>query len=155
MAEQSHSTDKQLSTSTAITAVGGASNVTNGTGSHYKGVLHPDSLIWCHGSIGLEHEKTRRFRYPFYKYSHTQDASVYKIIICVCKNCNMTFYGDHTKLVPLSIPIRKLDSYTPYEIPVSINGKTIGLRGEIVTPFRQATQEELTDETREFIEKVQ
>lgn len=67
----------------------------------------------------------------------------------------MTFYGDHTKLVPLSIPVRKLDSYTPYEIAVSINGKKLGLRGEIVTPFRQATQEELTDETREFIEKVQ
>ena len=121
----------------------------------YKGVLHPDSLIWCHGSIGLEHEKTRRFRYPFYKYSHTQDASVYKIIICVCKNCNMTFYGDHTKLVPLSIPIQRLDSYKEYEIQVCINGRVSGLKGEIVTPFRQATQEELTDETRAFIERVQ
>lgn len=120
----------------------------------YKGVLHPDSFLWCHGSVGLEHEKTRRFRYPFYKYSHTEDASVYRIIICVCKNCNMTFWGDETKNVPLSIPI-KMQLNKPYEIAIQLDGRQLALRGEVITPFRQATQEEITIETREFIERVQ
>ena len=121
----------------------------------YKGVLHPDSLLWCHGSIGLEHKKIRKFRYPFYKYSHTQDASIYRIIICVCENCNMTFYGADALDTPLAIPVKRLDSYKPYEIQVKIEGRALALKGEIVTPFRQATQEEILDETREFIERVQ
>lgn len=133
----------------------GASSVELGINHKYKGVLHPDSLLWCHGSIGLEHKKIRKFRYPFYKYSHTQDASVYKIIICVCENCNMTFYGEDAQDTPLSIPVLRLDSYKPYEIQVKVKGKALALRGEIVTPFRQATQEEITDETRAFIERVQ
>lgn len=133
----------------------GATSVELGINHTYKGVLHPDSLLWCHGSIGLEHEKIRKFRYPFYKYSHTEDASVYKVIICVCKRCNMTFWGDHTKEIPLSIPVYKQDSFKPYEIPVRLNGKTLALRGEIVTPFRQATQDEINEETRIFIEHVQ
>lgn len=133
----------------------GAKNVTLGINHKYKGVLHPDSLLWCHGSIGLEHKKVRKFRYPFYKYSHTEDASVYRIIICVCENCNMTFYGADALGTSLSIPVKRLDSYRPYEIQVHIKDRALALKGEIVTPFRQATQEEILDETREFIERVQ
>jgi len=66
----------------------------------------------------------------------------------------MTFYGEGALGTPLSIPVKRIDSYKPYEIAVRIRGNTSALRGEIVTPFRQATQEELLDETRDFIDKV-
>ena len=154
MEKQYRSADKQSNTSTMAMVVTGVNNVTSGTDKHYKGVLHPDSLLWCHGSIGLEHVKKRKFRYPFYKYSHTEDASIYRIVICVCENCNMTFYGADALDTPLSIPVKYLDSYQGYELQVRVNGTMQSLRGDIVTPFRQATQEELTDETREFIDKV-
>lgn len=121
----------------------------------YKGVLHPDSLLWCHGTPGLEHKKVRKFRYPFYKYSHTVDASVYRIIVCVCENCNMTFYGELAQGISLSIPVKFLGQHKPYEVQVKSNGKQLAIKGEIMTPFRQATQEEITLETREFIEHVQ
>lgn len=119
----------------------------------YKGVLHPDSIRWCHGSVGLEHEKVRKFRYPLYKYSHTVDASRYRVVMCVCKNCNMTFPND--KRAPLSIPVKVIGNYTPYEVQVRVRGRLMALQGEIVSPFRKASIEEITDETRDFIEKVQ
>ena len=67
----------------------------------------------------------------------------------------MTFYGEDALGTSLSIPVKRLDSYKPYEVQVKIKGKVLALKGEIVTPFRQATQEEILDETREFIERVQ
>lgn len=135
--------------------VTGARNAALGINHKYKGVLHPDSLLWCHGSIGLEHKKVRKFRYPFYKYSHTEDASVYRIIICVCVNCNMTFYGADALGTSLSIPVKRADSYGAYNVQVKINGKLQALKGEVLTPFRQASQAEIIDDTREFIERVQ
>lgn len=128
--------------------------VKTGIDKHYKGVLHPDSLIWCHGAKGVGHNKIRKFFYPFYKYSHTKNASVYRIVICICINCTMVFRGDETKNVPLSIPVKKIDSYLPYEIRVKVNGKSQSLKGELITPFRQATQEQINDDTRIFIDLV-
>lgn len=67
----------------------------------------------------------------------------------------MTFYGELAEGVSLEIPVQYLGEYKPYEVQVKSNGKLLAIKGEIVTPFRQATQEEITLETREFIEHVQ
>lgn len=131
---------------------GGATSAKTGTDKQYKGVLHPDSLLWCRGSIGLEHRKIRKFIYPFYKYSQTQDATVYKIIMCVCQNCNMVFYGEDTLRIPLSIPIYKLDGYSSYELAVKVSGKAQSIKGELIYPFSKVSQEEINDKTRAFIE---
>lgn len=131
----------------ALTAILGMEN-------KYKGVLHPDSLMWCHGRYGLEHNKMRKFIYPFYKYSQTEDASVYRIITCVCTNCNMTFYGESASEVSLSIPVCKLGGYSTYEVVVRVNGEAQSIKGELIFPFRKASQEELNDSTRLFIDMV-
>lgn len=132
----------------------GALPATRGIENKYKGVLHPDSLLWCHGRYGLEHNKIRKFIYPFYKYSQTEDASIYRVITCVCTNCNMTFYGELSLGASLSIPVYKLDSYSPYEVIVRVNGTAQSIKGELVFPFRKASQEEINDSTRQFIEMV-
>ena len=117
----------------------------------YRGITDKNCLYWCHGTEGLKHRKIRKFRYPLYKYAHAS----HRVVSCICLNCNMQFYGDLAKGVPLSIPIVRHDDYFSHEIPVSVRGKKLGLRGEIVKPFRHITQEMLTDQTRLFIELVQ
>jgi hypothetical protein len=117
----------------------------------YRGITDANCLIWCHGTEGLKHQKVRKFRYPLWKYAHAS----HRIVSCICLNCNMQFYGDLAKDVPLSITILKKDSYFKREIPVRIKGKSLSLRGEIVRPFRHITQEMLNDQTRLFIELVQ
>lgn len=117
----------------------------------YRGITDKNCLYWCHGTEGLKHQKVRKFRYPLWKYARVS----HRIITCVCLNCNMQFYGDLAKDVPLNIPVSRLDSYFSSEIPVRINGRQTALRGEIVRPFRKVTQAMLVDETRTFIELVQ
>ena len=117
----------------------------------YRGITDKNCLYWCHGTEGIEHRKVRKFRYPLWKYAYAS----HRIISCVCLNCNMQFYGDLAKDVPLSIPILRRDSYFAYEVPVRVHGRTKSLRGEVVRPFRHVTQEMLTDHTRLFIELVQ
>ena len=117
----------------------------------YRGITDKNCLYWCHGTEGLKHQKVRKFRYPLWKYARVS----HRIITCVCLNCNMQFYGDLAKDVPLSIPVSRLDSYFSSEIPVRINGRRAALRGEIVRPFRKVSQAMLIDETRAFIELVQ
>lgn len=75
--------------------------------------------------------------------------------MCVCKNCSMVFFGEYAKGVPLSIPVQRLDGYTPIEVQVIVNERRLPLRGELVTPFRRASIEEITEETRFFIDHVQ
>jgi hypothetical protein len=67
----------------------------------------------------------------------------------------MQFYGDLAADVPLHIPVVRKNGYFADNIPVTINGKSAALRGEVIRPFRQITQAMLTDETRAFIELVQ
>lgn len=117
----------------------------------YRGITDKNCLRWCHGTEGLEHVKVRKYRYPLWKYAHAS----YRVVNCICLNCNMQFYGAYAEGVPLSIPIIREDGYFSQEIPVHIHGKLSGLRGEIVRPFRRITQPMLTDETRAFIELVQ
>ena len=117
----------------------------------YRGITDKNCLYWCHGTVGLKHQKVRKFRYPLWKYAHAS----YRIVSCVCLNCNMQFYGDLAADVPLSVPVSPLSSYFAHEIPVRINGRMLALRGEIVRPFRHITQEMLNDQTRLFIELVQ
>ena len=117
----------------------------------YRGITDENCLYWCHGTEGLKHQKVRKFRYPTWKYARTS----HRIISCICRNCNMQFYGELAKGVPLSIPVLRLDSYFASEIPVRINGNYQALRGEIIKPFRHVTQEMLNDHTRLFIELVQ
>jgi hypothetical protein len=117
----------------------------------YRGIADKICLYWCHGTEGLKHQKVRKFRYPLWKYARVS----HRIITCVCLNCNMQFYGDLAKSVPLNIPVSRLDSYFSSEIPVRINGRQAALRGEIVRPFRKVSQAMLVDETRTFIELVQ
>lgn len=117
----------------------------------YHGITDENRLYWCHGTVGLEHRKVRKFRYPLWKYAHVS----HRIVSCVCVNCNMHFYGDLAQNVPLHIPIVRLDSYFASEIAVKVNDKQAALRGEIIRPFRRVTQEMLTDQTRLFIELVQ
>lgn len=117
----------------------------------YHGITDHNSLLWCHGTEGLEHRKVRKFRYPLWKYARVS----HRIISCVCLNCNMQFYGDLAAGVPLAIPVLRHDGYFPVQVPVRINGKQAGVKGEIVRPFRHVTQEMLNDHTRLFIELVQ
>lgn len=117
----------------------------------YHGITDVNRLLWCHGTEGIEHRKVRKFRYPLWKYAHAS----HRIVVCVCVECNMQFYGDMADDVPLQIPVVRLDSYFALPIPVTIQGKAAALRGEIVRPFRRITQAMLTDETRHFIELVQ
>lgn len=118
---------------------------------HYRGITDKNCLYWCHGTEGIQHRKVRKFRYPFWKYARAS----HRIVSCVCLDCNMQFYGDLARGVPLHIPVLRLDSYFASEIPVRIGGARQALRGEIVRPFRHVTQEMLTDHTRLFIELVQ
>lgn len=118
---------------------------------HYHGITDENCLYWCHGTVGLEHRKVRKFRYPLWKYAHAS----HRVVCCICLNCNMQFYGDLATGVPLSIPVSPLSSYFAHEIPVRVSGKLLALRGEIVRPFRHVTQEMLNDQTRLFIELVQ
>lgn len=67
----------------------------------------------------------------------------------------MQFYGELAAGVPLDIPVVKLSDYFARQIPVSVNGRKLALRGEIVRPFRRITQSMLNDETSAFIELVQ
>ncbi len=117
----------------------------------YHGITDKNCLYWCHGTEGLKHRKIRKFRYPLWKYAQVS----HRVVSCVCVNCNMQFYGDLAKNVPLNIPVVRHDGYFANEIPVRIGGKRASLRGEIVRPFRRITQEMLTDQTRLFIELVQ
>jgi hypothetical protein len=117
----------------------------------YRGITDSNCLLWCHGTEGLEHRKVRKFRYPLWKYARVS----HRVISCVCLHCNMQFYGDLAADVPLNIPVLRRDSYFSEHIPVTIHGRTLGLRGEIIRPFRRVTQAMLTDETRLFIELVQ
>lgn len=117
----------------------------------YRGITDKNCLLWCHGTEGLEHQKVRKFRYPLWKFAHAS----YRIVSCVCLNCNMQFYGDLAAGVPLSIPVVKLDSYFAEHIPVTVHGRRQALKGETVRPFRRVSQDMLTDETRAFIELVQ
>lgn len=117
----------------------------------YRGITDANCLLWCHGTEGLEHRKVRKFRYPLWKYAHAS----YRIVQCVCLNCNMQFHGDLAAGVPLAIPVTRKDTYFTMPIPVRVNGKRQALRGDVVRPFRRITQAMLTDETRLFIELVQ
>ena len=117
----------------------------------YRGITDKNSLYWCHGVEGVEHHKVRKFRYPLWKYAHAS----YRTISCVCLNCNMQFYGEFAKNIPLHIAVVRHDSYFPSEIPVRVDGRYTSLRGEVVRPFRRVTQQMLTDHTRLFIELVQ
>lgn len=121
----------------------------------YKGVLHPDSLLWCHGSVGLKHEKIRKFRYPFYKYVQIHEV---RVIVCICKNCNMTFWGAEAEGIPLKIPVFKDPStYFYYRIPVSVNNEIVPFSEIKMRNSRLgwANQEMINEDTRNFIEKVQ
>jgi hypothetical protein len=117
----------------------------------YRGITDENCLYWCHGTEGLEHRKVRKYRYPLWKYAYAS----HRIVSCICLNCNMQFYGELARGVPLSIPVLRRDSYFESEIPIRVNGKHPSLRGEIFRPFRHVTQEMLTDHTRLFIELVQ
>lgn len=117
----------------------------------YRGITDKNCLYWCHGTEGVEHQKVRKFRYPLWKYAYVS----HRIVSCVCLNCNMQFYGDLATNVPLSIPIIKRGGYFATEVAVSVNGRKLGLRGEIMRPFRHITQAMLNDQTRHFIELVQ
>jgi hypothetical protein len=117
----------------------------------YRGINDKNCLRWCHGTEGIEHQKIRKFRYPAWKYAHAS----YRVVSCICRNCSMQFYGDYAVGVPLAIPVRRADSYFPYEIPVRINGKLTALKGNIIHTFGQTNQEMLTDRTRMFIDLVQ
>lgn len=129
-------------------------DVINGT-SHYKGILHKDSIRWCHGAVGVEHEKRRKFRYPLYKYVLVKEM---RYIACVCNNCSMIFFGNETVGVPLEIYVFKHPTtYMTYELPVTVNGKTNypPQRRMKNTKLGWATQEMITEDTRLFIERVQ
>lgn len=117
----------------------------------YHGITDKNRLYWCHGTEGLEHRKVRKFRYPLWKYARVS----HRIVCCVCLKCNMEFYGDLAAGVPLHVTVLRQDGYFAAEIPVRVNGKRQGLRGEIHRPFRHVTQEMLNDHTRLFIELVQ
>ena len=117
----------------------------------YRGITDKNCLHWCHGTEGLKHRKIRKFRYPTWKYAYAS----HRIVSCICLNCNMQFYGELAKDVPLNIPVLRRDGYFASEVPVKVGGQTVSLRGEIVRPFRHVTQEMLTDQTRLFIELVQ
>lgn len=117
----------------------------------YRGITDQNCLRWCHGTEGLEHQKVRKFRYPLWKYAYAS----HRIVSCICRNCNMQFYGELARNVPLSIPVVQRGEYFGREIPIRICDHLAPLRGEIVRPFRRITQEMLTDQTRLFIELVQ
>lgn len=117
----------------------------------YRGITDENCLYWCHGTVGVAHEKVRKFRYPLWKYAQVS----HRIISCVCRNCQMQFYGEFADGVPLEIPVVRTDEYFSSPIPVRIAGKLQALRGEVVRPFRRVTQAMLTDETRQFIDLVQ
>jgi len=117
----------------------------------YRGITDENCLLWCHGTIGLEHQKVRKFRYPLYKYAHVSP----RVVQCVCRNCNMVFYGDYAAGVPLSIPVTKLDSFFETPVNITVGGKRLGLRGELLGTWRKISQQMLTDETRAFIELIQ
>lgn len=105
--------------------------------------------------VGIEHKKTRRFRYPFWKYVSIDD---YKTIVCICKNCNMKFYGELAKNIPLSIPIRiNEDDFYAYSVFVSVNGKQQAILGTMINKkiLGSITQEIINYRTRDFIEKIQ
>lgn len=117
----------------------------------YRGITDENCLYWCHGVIGVEHQKVRKFRYPLWKYAQVSP----RVISCICLNCNMIFYGSFTEGVPLTIPVVKIDNYFATPIPVTSTGKKLSLRGQILGPWRAITQSMLTDETRTFIELIQ
>ncbi len=117
----------------------------------YRGITDENCLLWCHGTVGLEHKKARAFRYPLWKYAHVS----HRVVQCVCLNCNMQFYGDLATGVPLLIPVVRRDTYFAVSIAVRVNGRLQSLRGEVMRPFRRVTQAMLTDETRQFIDLVQ
>ena len=117
----------------------------------YRGITDENSLFWCHGVVGVEHHKVRKFRYPLWKYAQVS----HRIVSCVCLNCNMTFYGRFAESVPLKIPVVKIDDYFATPIVVTSSGKKLSLRGQILGPWRAITQSMLTDETRTFIELIQ
>ncbi len=117
----------------------------------YRGITDKNCLRWCHGTEGVEHEKIRKFRYPAWKYAQTS----YRVILCICRNCSMQFYGEYANGVRLAIPVVRKDSYFAYEIPIRINGKLTALRGHVMKTLGQTNQEMLTDRTRMFIDLVQ
>lgn len=117
----------------------------------YRGITDKNCLRWCHGTEGIEHEKIRKFRYPNWKYAMVS----HRVVLCVCRNCSMQFYGEYAIGVPLEIPVVRGDSYFPYEIPVKVNGKVLALRGQVMKTLGQINQEMLNDQTRMFIDLVQ
>lgn len=117
----------------------------------YRGITDENCLLWCHGTEGIEHQKVRKFRYPLWKYVHAS----YRVVSCVCSNCSMQFYGKYAEGVPLAIPVHRIDSYHPYDIPVRIGGKLQAAKAHVVHTLGQTTQEMLNDKTRQFIDLVQ
>ncbi len=121
----------------------------------YKGILHPDSLRWCHGTEGVEHDKVRKFRYPLYKYVQVKER---RYIACICRNCPMVFFGEAAQGVPLEIYVFKHPTtYMKYELPVRVNGVVkypprVRMKN---TKLGWATQEMIIEDTRLFIERVQ
>lgn len=117
----------------------------------YRGITDANCLLWCHGTEGVSHRKVRRFRYPMWKYVGLS----HRVVMCVCLDCNMKFYGELASDTPLNIPVAFKGGYFADNIPVTVNGRMSALKGEIVRPFRRITQDMLTTETRAFIELVQ
>lgn len=142
----------------AIQVDGGVTTAANSIAvidKKYKGVLHKDSLRWCHGTYGLEHQKMRKFRYPFYKYVQIHE---FRVIVCVCLNCNMSFWGLDAEGIPLKVPVhRDPSTYFYYQIPVSVKGTVLPIKeiAQRKTMLGWATQEMINEDTRNFIEKVQ
>lgn len=116
----------------------------------YRGITDKNCLLWCHGTYGVEHQKLRKFRYPAWKYAHAS----YRIVTCICRNCNMEFYGKYAEGIPLFIPVIRQDDYFAYDIPVRINGRLAALHGKIFHTLGRTNQEMLTDRTRMFIDLV-
>lgn len=117
----------------------------------YRGINDKNCLIWCHGTPGLEHHKIKRYRYPLWKYASVS----HRIVVCICTNCNMQFYGDMADGIALNIPVANLGNYFAQPIQISVNGIKTALNGELIPPFRHITQQMLNDETHNFIELVQ
>ena len=122
----------------------------------YKGVLHPDSLRWCHGREGLEHKKVRKFRYPLWKYARISEV---RIVLCVCENCSMLFFGEHVNGARLKINVDFSGSdFEHYLVPVTLNGRSLGINAPVVRRGSlgwNTNQEIINISTKEFIEKIQ
>lgn len=121
----------------------------------YKGISHPDSLRWCHGTEGIEHVKIRKHRYPFYKYVTVQEL---KYVVCVCTKCNMHFYDKDSWSAPFIIRVYTYpENYFAYYLPVKMNGKVIKPKPKKMrnSLLGWVNQEMIVEDTRRFIDRVQ